>query len=328
MPFDTNDYSVSVVIPAYNAEQSIRQTIESVLRQTLLPDEIILVDDGSADCTAEIAKSYPQISYSYQENAGVSAACNTGIENAKCRWIAFIDSDDIWLPQKLELQISLLRRNPHLRWVMCNYYFNDCQHNQKFIQFAPAQAARLMGQEDSLDFFGGVLSGIGWARCCMLVERDVLKEAGLFCPGYSAGEDIDLCIRISLIDSEIGFVASPQAEYYFRREGSISSRSYVELVKSRCQNLKKLLELSEKYGRKQDFKPVARKLLIHWTRGLLADGKEGKRLVRDILHRFGGLLSVNDKIELWLKTSLPRTTRLVFKVYFKLKKIIGFPEKE
>jgi glycosyltransferase involved in cell wall biosynthesis len=315
--------SVSVVIPAYNAEQSIRQTIDSVLRQTHQPDEIIVVDDGSTDRTAEIAKTYQQVTYIYQTNAGVSAACNTGIENARYHWIAFIDSDDVWLPQKLELQMSLLQRNPDLKWVLCNYYINDCPRNRKFINFKPQTAEQLMGDNSWIDFFDGVVAGLGWVRCCMVAERKVLEEAGLFRPGYSAAEDLDLCIRIALMHARAGFVVQPQAEYTFAREGSISSQSFPDRVKARCRNLESLLELSEKYGKRAEVERVARKLLVDWIRPLLENKDEGQLLIRDMLNRFGDLLPMNYKIELRLKTSFPCAGRLIFKLYFKLKRILG-----
>jgi glycosyltransferase involved in cell wall biosynthesis len=183
LEFDRNDFSVSVVIPAYNAEQSIRQAIDSVLNQTLQPNEIIVVDDGSTDHTAEIAKSYPEISYVFQENGGVSAACNTGIKNVKNRWIAFIDSDDIWLPQKLELQISLLQRNPNLKWVMCNYYFNEHRLGRKLVSFDPSKAQQVMAGGDGLNF-SPLMSRYwnqdgSWEDCVYECINEMLKKFDL-----------------------------------------------------------------------------------------------------------------------------------------------------
>lgn len=315
-------FSVSVVIPAYNAEGSIRQAINSVLNQTHQPDEIIVVDDGSTDSTAEIVKTFQQVTYIYQDNAGVSAACNTGIKNASCQWIAFIDSDDLWFPEKLEKQISLLRRNSNLKWVMCNYNFYDCQRDKKIIHYDLQKAGEILNGKEYLDFFEGIIDGIGWVRSCSIIERDVLEEAGMFRFTASA-EDLDLCIRIALNHPNVGFVISPQTQYHFRREGSISSRSFVNLVKVRCQNLEFLLELSEKDGKRAEFERVARKLLINWSRGLLEELDESKSLIAYILHRHSRLLPIKYKIELRIKTGFPRAGRLIFKLYFKLKRILG-----
>ncbi len=100
----------SVVIPCYNAEPFLRETLESVLAQTLSPLEVIVVDDGSTDDSAAIAKSYGQpIRVIRQENQGESVARNRGMDVARGDWIAFLDADDVWKPEKLESQISAVK---------------------------------------------------------------------------------------------------------------------------------------------------------------------------------------------------------------------------
>ena len=102
-----NPFSVSVIIPAYNAEPYIVRCIRSVLMQSFPVHEIIVVDDGSADLTARLAEHYGSpVRVIRQENAGVSAARNTGIHAASGNWIAFLDADDQWLPDRLKNQPS------------------------------------------------------------------------------------------------------------------------------------------------------------------------------------------------------------------------------
>jgi glycosyltransferase involved in cell wall biosynthesis len=107
---------VSVIIPAYNAKEFICDTLDSVMRQTYPRIEIIVVDDGSQDETAEIVQSYcdrvPFISLIRQANAGVAAARNRAIEAARGEYVAPIDADDVWVPQKLEKQVECLVRSP------------------------------------------------------------------------------------------------------------------------------------------------------------------------------------------------------------------------
>ncbi|MHC4386164.1 MAG: glycosyltransferase family 2 protein, partial [Planctomycetota bacterium] len=104
---------ISVVIPAYNIEDYIERAIDSVLAQTRQPEEIIVVDDGSTDATAQKIKAYgDQVRYIHQANKGLSGARNTGIRQAQNEWVAFLDGDDEWLPEKLQLQSELLTRNP------------------------------------------------------------------------------------------------------------------------------------------------------------------------------------------------------------------------
>jgi glycosyltransferase involved in cell wall biosynthesis len=103
--------NVSVVIPAYNAERVLARAIRSALAQTLRPLEIIVVDDGSTDGTYDVAASFgPEVTVFRQKNTGPSGARNFGIENAKGEWIAFLDSDDQWKPNKLEAQLPLLSK--------------------------------------------------------------------------------------------------------------------------------------------------------------------------------------------------------------------------
>ncbi|MFZ9033203.1 MAG: glycosyltransferase family 2 protein, partial [Anaerohalosphaeraceae bacterium] len=119
---NTEKLKISAVIPAYNAEKYIARSINSVLNQTCPVDEIIVVDDGSTDSTAEVIKSYGgKVRYIHQQNAGVSAARNTGIQAATCEWVAFLDADDEWLPEKIERQVENIKNNPHLVRTTGNY---------------------------------------------------------------------------------------------------------------------------------------------------------------------------------------------------------------
>ncbi len=117
-----NDKSVSVIIPAYNVEDSLRRCIESAFSQTLKPTEIIVINDGSTDGTAEIANSYGNhISYLEQENAGQGAARNSGLRIAKGNFIAFLDADDYWLPGFLEACVVFLNNHPNFAAVNTGY---------------------------------------------------------------------------------------------------------------------------------------------------------------------------------------------------------------
>lgn len=109
---------ISVVIPAYNAERTIIRTLESVFAQTFPPHEIIVVDDGSQDRTAEVVSQLaPRVRLIRQGNAGPAAARNHGIREATGEWIALLDSDDTWLPEKLQRQARELR--PDVALVHC-----------------------------------------------------------------------------------------------------------------------------------------------------------------------------------------------------------------
>ena len=114
---------VSVIIPAYNSSGFIEDALESVFKQTYRNYEVIVVDDGSTDKSAEIIGSFSdkRIIYIYQENHGVSVARNKGILESKGEYIAFLDSDDLWLPEKLEKQVAILNNNKNTGLVYTDF---------------------------------------------------------------------------------------------------------------------------------------------------------------------------------------------------------------
>lgn len=117
---------ISAVIPAYNREKTIARAIDSVLAQEHPASEIIVIDDGSKDNTREVVKGYGEkVRYIYQDNAGVAAARNRGVSEAKYEWIAFLDSDDYWLPHHFK-HIADVMRVTEEKAVL---YFSDIQHN-------------------------------------------------------------------------------------------------------------------------------------------------------------------------------------------------------
>jgi glycosyltransferase involved in cell wall biosynthesis len=100
---------ISAVIPAYNRENTVARAIDSALSQEYSASEIIVIDDGSTDQTRKVVETYcKEVRYVYQTNGGVSAARNRGVNEAKCEWIAFLDSDDYWLPQHLRRMVNAI----------------------------------------------------------------------------------------------------------------------------------------------------------------------------------------------------------------------------
>ena len=120
-------HSISVIIPCYNQSEYLPKAIESVLEQNYPFIEIIVIDDGSQDDTPKVAKSYPEIKYVYQENRGLAAARNTGINNATGNYLVFLDADDWLLPGGLQTNVELLISNPFLAFVSGGHilYYED-----------------------------------------------------------------------------------------------------------------------------------------------------------------------------------------------------------
>ena len=111
--------TVAVIIPAHDAAAFLPAALDSVFAQTRPPDEVILVDDGSTDDTEAVVRSHShaaRIRYLRQEHAGVAAARNAGLREARAEWIAFLDADDLWLPHRIEAGLELAARRPDVRW--------------------------------------------------------------------------------------------------------------------------------------------------------------------------------------------------------------------
>lgn len=182
---------VSTVIPAYNAARTIRETIESALRQTLADIEVIVVDDGSSDATRERVEEIrdPRVRLVCQANAGVAAARNTGIAQAGGAWVAFLDSDDIWLEHKLELQLDLMSRVPGCHASQGSAYFvND--------QLRPLKLRRCLPVEDPLLSFLR-FQNLPNAASSWIVRRETLERIGGFDTSLEILEDWEFSLRLA-----------------------------------------------------------------------------------------------------------------------------------
>ena len=180
--------TIAAVIPTFNRGSVVSRAIDSVLRQTLLPSEIIVVDDGSTDNTANlIAAKYSTISYLKTKNKGVSAARNLGIKKTKSEWIAFLDSDDEWFPQKLEKQIAYLSSEQNYKLAHCDEIWirNGRRVNPKFKHKK----------------YGGYIFEKCLPLCvispsAVIIHRELFDELGCFDETLPACEDYDLWLRI------------------------------------------------------------------------------------------------------------------------------------
>jgi glycosyltransferase involved in cell wall biosynthesis len=167
--------TVSVVIPAFNSAKYIGEAIQSVLEQTLVSFEVLVVDDGSTDDTAEVVQRYP-VQYFRQENAGPSAARNTGMTKAKGEFVAFLDSDDLWLPQKLAVQLEAFKRHPDAGFSFSTVWNFYAGKNAKVSTepYAPAQLKgwlRARTNDNSEEVFGSVYELLLRKNCAELPAK-------------------------------------------------------------------------------------------------------------------------------------------------------------
>jgi glycosyltransferase involved in cell wall biosynthesis len=180
---------VSVVIPTYNRGQVIEQAIQTVMNQTYYPIEIIVLDDGSTDNTLEIVKKYPEVKYYYQKNKGAAQARNNGVLMAEGGYIAFLDSDDIWLPWKLELQMKTIKK---LQAPIIG-------SRKKYIKTAAEINLQPKKINESFHYitFCEQLKRTWCVPSTMVVHKDFFKSFGGFDPTLKIAEDWDLWLKIA-----------------------------------------------------------------------------------------------------------------------------------
>ena len=171
---------VSVLIPVYNGEKYIAAAIESVLAQTYRDFELIVVDDGSADASFEAASAFPEAVCFRKAHEGVAAARNFALGKASGEYIAFIDADDLWTPDKLEKQMAYLAANPSCRIVFCRYKnFADAGEES----LTPAQR-KLFEKE------------IDYCLTAACIRKDLFAEYGDFRTGVAYAEDTEWMARV------------------------------------------------------------------------------------------------------------------------------------
>lgn len=208
--------TISVIVPAYNAQNTILETIASVRSQTFTDFELIVVDDGSSDRTLQLLQTIadPRLKVVSSENSGVSVARNRGISLATGKYIAFIDADDLWTPDKLELQLAALQQHPTARVAYSWTCFMD--RHGKFVH------------ADNPTYFEGnvqaellktnfLLSGSN-----PLIRREALASVGNFDPTLTHAEEWDLYLRLA---ANYDFVVVPKTQILYRQTaGSASAK--------------------------------------------------------------------------------------------------------
>lgn len=223
---------ISVIIPTHNRAHVLDRAIESVLAQTLKASEIVIVDDGSTDNTAELVRSrFPECHYVYQDNQGVSSARNLGIRIASGDWLAFLDSDDEWLPgkqaaQRIELRKDTERRLCHTEeiWIRNGKRVNAMQKHAKSGGFIFKQCLPLCVISPS----------------ATMIHKSIFEEIGVFDESLPACEDYDMWLRICSIES-VGFVKEAQIKKYGGHMDQLSSQFW-GMDRFRVQSIEKLLE--------------------------------------------------------------------------------------
>ncbi len=224
--------TISVVIPNYNRVHTIARALDSVISQSLPADEIIVVDDGSTDDSRSFIKQkYPQVTLLEQKHAGVSSARNKGISVASGEWLAFLDSDDEWLPEKLKNQMTTLSYSPGHRIVHTNEIW---LRNGKTLKQLPQHRK-----------YGGYIYDKCLPLCLMspssiVIHEKVFKEVGLFDESLPVCEDYDMWLRICS-RFPVSFLEEPMIVKHGGHMDQLS-RQYWGMDRFRVLSLAKMLE--------------------------------------------------------------------------------------
>ena len=206
---------ISVVIPTFNRCELLRRALLSVFSQTLLPTEVTVIDDGSTDDTQTMVnKEFPAVNYYRQENCGVSSARNLGIHQATGDWLAFLDSDDEWLPEKLSRQTIALAANPESKvchteelWIRNGVRVNPAKHYAKKGGWIFTHCLPLCAMSPST----------------VIIHRSVFNDVGLFDTKLPACEDYDLWLRITA-NYPVLLIEEPQIKKYGGHEDQLSQQ--------------------------------------------------------------------------------------------------------
>ena len=190
---------ISVIIPTFNRAGLIKRSLASVLSQTFKEFEVLVIDDGSTDETYNVVKEFlgdKRVRYIYQGNLGVSAARNLGVSLSHYEWVSFLDSDDEWLPGKLEAQVNYSYENSNIEFIHTeeNWIRNSKKVNQ------PKQYKKLGG-----NIFSHCLSLCAISPSTSLMTKRLFNDVGGFSNEYTVCEDFDLWLKITS-KYEVGLV--------------------------------------------------------------------------------------------------------------------------
>ncbi len=262
--------SVSVVIPTYNRARWLPETVESVLQQTCRPLEVLIVDDGSTDETEAVCASFPEpVRYLRQANAGVAAARNLGLRHAQGKWIAFGDSDDLWEPHKLAVQLAAFEVHPDARWSItdCTVIALDgtplpepqgfrrvfpvfadlaVTPDELFAKFLTGGSTTVGGQRHAVysgDAFALLFHGNVGLPSSVVMHRSLVQEAGTFDERFRVAEETEYFHRLAAV-SPVVVVMSSLVRYRVGQAVSlVSSTNTTKLVENALTSLNQATRL-------------------------------------------------------------------------------------
>jgi len=300
---------VSVIIPTYNRAKLLQEAVDSALAQTSPVHEIVIVDDGSTDDTAKVVSSMlPPVRYIYQRNSGLSAARNRGANAATGEYLAFLDSDDLWEPGKLQIQLAVLQSSNAIRWSVTNCVIIDfdgtvSKHRQGFEGLFPmftdtgisAQTffarslknitVEVRGQAIPAfvgDMFGPLFHGNFCSPVSLLIHRELWDRMGGFDELIQVAEETEFFHRLA--DMEPGaIVMTPLIRVRQGHDSIISSKNTIRLIQNalisidRAADSRDMLSAGEQVAYAEGKQRLLARLAWAYLTNL--DGKEARKAI-------------------------------------------------
>src|SRR5262245_40778764 len=229
---------VSVIIPTYNRAGFLESAITSALAQTLQDFEIIIVDDASQDDTEKMLGQFQDSRITlvrHKTNQGIAAARNTGVVNAKGKYIAFLDDDDEWLPDKNERQFKLLERSPRsVGGVYTGWVGVDAASGKILYQLSPRERGKI--------FDAILLKGTLAPTSSIFLRKECFEKAGLFDLDFEYGEDFEMWLRIARV-FEFDYIEEPLVRYSVPQKERSLSANYDVMIRGFEAQLRKYAEV-------------------------------------------------------------------------------------
>ena len=216
---------VSIIIAAYNPGIHLATTLDAVIAQTFADWEAIVVDDGSTEDLSQFAHVDPRITLVRQPNRGLSAARNAAIMRSSGEFLAFLDQDDIWLPNKLERQLAAMEADPELAFCYTNFHRIDA-----------AGAYIGPGYDGGAETYAGLLLGCCVCVSTAMIRRSYLSAVGTFDPLFVGSQDYDLWLKLAR-RYKVKYLETASVQY--RQHANTISSRYAELYVEICQILKR-----------------------------------------------------------------------------------------